>query len=188
MSYFPAFLNLEDKRVLLVGGGEIAHTKLVHLLDFTSEISIIAQELSEKTKALAKERNLSVMQRAYSRGDITNFDIVIVAVDDISLQVKIFEESKQYNCLCSCVDSSKQSDFIFGSYIKKDDLTIAVSTSGASPALAKEIKKYLLNLIPDDIGAFLQEMKSLRETLPKGKDRMKMFKKRAEDYIKRWSN
>ncbi len=188
MSYFPAFLNLENRRVLLVGGGEIAYSKLIHLLEFTSEISIIAQDLSDEIIVLAKEKNLSVVQKAYSKGDITNFDIVVVAVDSISLQAEIFEESKRYNCLCSCVDSKEHTDFIFGSYIKKDDLIIAISTSGTSPALAKQLKKYLLDLIPSDIGTFLQEMKMFRETLPKGKERMQMLQKKAEDYINKWSN
>ncbi len=187
MSYFPVFLNLEDKKVLLVGGGEIAYKKLTNLLDFTSNISIIAPTLSQETMKLAKERDIGISQRAYATGDIADFDIVVVAVENIPLQLEIFKESKRYNCLCSCVDSAKHTDFIFASYIKKDDLTIAISTSGASPAVAKELKKYLLELIPSDIGVFLKEMKMLRESLPKGKERMQMLKKRAEDYMKKWS-
>ena len=188
MSYFPAFLNLEDKRVLLIGGGVVACAKLSHLLDFTSNISIISLDLSNEIITLSKDKNLHVMQKAYSKGDIAGFDIVVVAVDNITLQTEIFEESKRYNCLCSCVDSIQQTDFIFGSYIKKDDLTISISTSGASPALAKELKKYLLKLVPSDIGIFLKEMKTLRETLPKGKERMQMLQRRAQDYMKTWSN
>ncbi|MCK4737412.1 MAG: bifunctional precorrin-2 dehydrogenase/sirohydrochlorin ferrochelatase, partial [Sulfurimonas sp.] len=79
-------------------------------------------------------------------------------------------------------------DFIFPSYVKKDDLTVAISTSGASPAMAKHLRIYLQNLIPSGISEFLVEMKNLRKTLPKGKERMKMLDKKAEDYIKTWSN
>ncbi len=81
------------------------------------------------------------------------------------------------------MDSVDYCDFIFPSYIKKDDLTIAISTSGASPALAKHLRIYLSKLIPSSISAFLNEMKKLRKTLPKGKERMKMLDKKAKRYF-----
>lgn len=188
MSYFPAFLKLDNKKILIVGGGYIAYEKLEHLLDFTSDISIIALELSDDMKKVIEEKSLSFEKRGYERGDIKDFAIVVVAVDDIPLQAQIFAESKNYNCLCNSVDSVDYCDFIFPSYLKKGDLTIAVSTSGASPAVAKHLRKYLQELIPSSIGEFLQEMKELRKTLPKGKERMKMLDKKAQDYIKTWSN
>jgi len=188
MAYFPAFLKLENKKILIVGGGYIAYEKLDHLLDFTQDISIIALDLSEDMTKTIKERNLHFEKRGYKTGDIKDFAVVIVAVDDIPLQAEIFAESKQYNCLCNSVDSVDYCDFIFPSYIKKDDLTIAVSTSGASPAVAKHLRMYLQNLIPESIGAFLQEMKELRKTLPKGKKRMKMLDEKAKKYIQNWSN
>lgn len=188
MSYFPAFLKLDDKKILIVGGGHIAYEKLEHLLDFTSDISVIALELSQEMQSTIDERGLHFEKRGYKKGDIKDFAVVIVAVDDIPLQAEIFEESKLYNCLCNSVDSVDYCDFIFPSYIKKDDLTIAVSTSGASPAVAKHLRKFIQELIPSNIGEFLQEMKSLRKTLPKGKERMKMLDKKAQDYINTWSS
>ena len=187
MAYFPAFLKLDNKKILIVGGGYIAYEKLDHLLDFTSDISVIALELSDDMSRGIKENNLKFEQRAYEKGDIKEYAVVIVAVDDIPLQAEIFAESKQYNCLCNSVDSVEYCDFIFPSYIKKDDLTIAVSTSGSSPAMAKHLRIYLQNLIPDSIGEFLKEMKDLRRTLPKGKERMKMLDEKAKNYIKNWS-
>ncbi|MDA3907945.1 MAG: bifunctional precorrin-2 dehydrogenase/sirohydrochlorin ferrochelatase [Sulfurimonas sp.] len=188
MAYFPAFIKLDNKKILIIGGGYIAYEKLNHLLDFTKDISVIALEICEDMAKGIKDNNLALEKRAYKIGDIKDFSVIIVAVDDISLQAEIFAESKQYNCLCNSVDSVDYCDFIFGSYVKKDDLTIAISTSGASPAMAKHLKIYLQNLIPAGISEFLKEMKDLRRTLPKGKERMKMLDKKAQDYIKSWSN
>ncbi len=187
MSYFPAFIKLDYKKILIVGGGYIAYEKLDHLLDFTHDIYIIALELSDEMLSRIKKENLGFEKRAYKDGDIKNFSVVIVAIDDIPLQAEIFKESKNYNCLCNAVDSVEYCDFIFPSYIKKDDLTIAVSTSGSSPAMAKHLRIYLQQLIPDGIGKFLEEMKSLRKSLPKGKERMKMLDEKAKKYIKSWS-
>ena len=186
MSYFPAFVKLDNKKILIVGGGYIAQEKLEHLLDFTSDISLISLEFSEDMLRIIKEHKLNHETRAYKKGDIADFAVVIVAVDDIPLQGEIFAESKNYNCLCNSVDSVDYCDFIFPSYVKKDDLTIAISTSGASPAMAKHLRIYLQNLIPSGISEFLKEMKELRKTLPKGKERMKMLDKKAADYIASW--
>jgi len=187
MSYFPAFIKLDNKKILIVGGGYIAYEKLDHLLDFTKDISVIALELSDEMSSRIKKENLKYEKRAYEVGDIKDAAVVIVAVDDIPLQAEIFKESKEYNCLCNSVDSVDYCDFIFPSYIKKDDLTIAISTSGASPAMAKHLKLYLKDLIPDSISEFLKEMKGLRKTIPKGKERMKMLDEKAQNYIKSWS-
>ena len=187
MAYFPAFIKLDNKKILIVGGGYIAYEKLEHLLDFTHDISVVASDFSDDMLNMIKENNLHFEKRAYEVGDIKDFAVVIVAVDDIPLQAEIFAESKQYNCLCNSVDSVDYCDFIFPSYVKKDDLTIAISTSGASPAMAKHLRIYLQNLIPDGISEFLKEMKGLRKTLPKGEERMKMLDEKAKNYIQDWT-
>ena len=188
MAYFPAFIKLDNQKILIVGGGNIAYEKLEHLLDFTQDIDIIALEFSQQMMQTIKEKDLYAQQRSYEKGDIKDYAIVIVAVDNIALQGEIFKESKNYNCLCNSVDSVDYCDFIFPSYIKKDDLTIAISTSGASPAMAKHLKLYLKNLIPDSISDFLNEMKVLRKTIPKGKQRMKMLDEKAKNYISSWKD
>ena len=187
MAYFPAFIQLDNKRVLIVGGGNIAYEKLEHLLDFTKDIHVIAKEYSAKMLQRIESEKISYEKRAYKEGDIEDFAVVIVAVDSLGLQAEIFQESKKYNCLCNAVDSVAYCDFIFPSYIKSGDLTIAVSTSGASPAVAKYLRRYLEQIIPKSIIAFLQEMKQLRKSLPKGEERMKMLDEKAKNYIKSWS-
>ena len=94
MSYFPAFIKLDNQKILIVGGGYIAYEKLDHLLDFTHDIEIIALELSTQMQERISKENLKFEKRAYQDGDIAKFSVVIVAVDDIPLQAKIFEEQK----------------------------------------------------------------------------------------------
>ncbi len=184
-SYFPAFIKLQKKRVLLVGGGVIALEKLQKLLDFTEDIQVIAPEISEDMLKFIRLHNLEFIQRKYKEGDLVSFSLVIVAVDDISVQRKIYEESQSHKCLCNAVDSVEYCDFIFPSYIQEGDLTIAISTSGASPAFAKHFKAYIKEKIPQNIALFLQEMKGLRSSLPKGVQRMKMLDKKAREFIQK---
>ncbi len=187
MAYFPVFIQLKDKKILIVGGGNIAQEKLLHLLDFTKSIKLIACEFSDEIMALININNLEFEKRPYIDMDIKEFNIVIVAVDDLIVQEKIFNEAKVLpNCLVNSVDSIDYCDFIFPSYVKKDDLIVAVSTSGASPALAKYIRKFLEKIIPNNINIFLEKMKKYRKTMSKGKERMKFLDEHAKNYIQTW--
>jgi precorrin-2 dehydrogenase/sirohydrochlorin ferrochelatase len=184
MSYFPAFLKLDDKKIAIIGGGNIAFEKLTKLLDFTRDIIIISKEISCDIEELSKKCNLKIRKKLYEAGDIDGFDIVVIAVNDIALQKKIYDEAKSKHILCNAVDSVKYCNFIFPSYIKSGDLTICVSTSGASPAIAKHLRRFIQNLLPKDIDIFLKEMKKLRTSLPKGKGRMNLLDSKVKEYFK----
>ncbi|NQY52418.1 MAG: bifunctional precorrin-2 dehydrogenase/sirohydrochlorin ferrochelatase [Campylobacteraceae bacterium] len=187
MSYFPMMFDLKNKKILIVGAGYIAYEKLEKLLDFTLDICILADNISIKMKVKAEENNIKIINKKYEKNDYLSYDIIIVAVNDIDLQKSIYLETRSSRILCNCVDKADYCDFIFPSYVKKDDLIVSISTSGSSPAFAKEFKKYINNLIPKDISSFLNEMKALRKTIPKGKKRMEYFENKVKEYIKTWN-
>ncbi len=188
MSYFPAFLKFDKKKILIVGGGYIAQEKLEHLLDFTNNITFISKNYSYNIQKIIDENSLVFSTKEYELNDIRGFDIIITAVDNFDLQESIYKESRNYNCLCNCVDLPKYCDFIFPSYVKKGNLTIAVSTSGTSPAMAKYLRIWLKKLIPDSIVDFLEQMKDYRKTMPKGKERMQFLDEKAKKYIENWKD
>lgn len=178
-------MKLDSKNILIIGAGKIAQDKLKHLLDFTKDITILADKISEDMILLAKRYDLELIEKKYEDGDIDRFDIVIVAIDDIQKQKEIYLEAKEKKILCNTVDVIEYCDFIFPSYIKDGDLTISVSTSGASPAAAKYLRRFLENCLPDGISKFLKEMKELRSKLPKGKERMVLLDKKAKEFFQK---
>ena len=186
MSFFPAYFSLKNRKILLIGGGTIALEKLEKLVDFTHNIDIISKEISQDFYNFATQHHLSIKERAYCQGDILTYDIVIVATDTVALHKSIFEESRSTRILVNSVDDTAYCDFIFPSYIKKGDLTISVSTSGTSPAMAKRLRIYLEKLIPSAIAPFLEEMKELRKSMPKGKKRMKFFEQKSDKFMKKY--
>ena len=188
MAYFPAFLKFDEMDILIVGGGNIATEKVEKLLDFTDRLTIISPALSPQMEKYIKKHALTYHDRVYEEGDILAFGVVIIAVDDIPLQAKIYQESRTIRCFCNAVDSVDYCDFIFPSYVKRDHLTVAVSTSGTSPAFAKHFRRYLEKRIPKGVSTFLEQMKALRKTMPKGKERMAFLDKKAEDFINSWEN
>jgi len=186
MSFFPMFMDMHALKVLVVGGGVIATEKLEKLVDFTQEITVIALRIEPQAQTLIATHGLNVHQRAYETGDIEDFDIVIVATDTVDLHRAIYEESRGSRILVNSVDNTEYCDFIFPSYLKRDDLTIAFSTGGASPAFAKQIRRHFENIIPDSVGEFLKKMKALRTTMPKGKERMKYFDTLVSEYFQKY--
>ncbi len=186
MSFFPSYLNLDNKRVLLVGGGAIALEKLEKLIDFTKDITVISKDVSIEFLNIATKYNIPIIKKDYQKGDIDKFDIVIVATNTISLHKEIYKESRSSRVLVNSVDNTAYCDFIFPSYIKKGDLIISVSTSGSSPAMAKRVRIYIEKLIPPNIGDFLKEMKELRQIMPKGKERMKFFEEKTDNFIEKY--
>jgi len=185
LAYFPAFIKLDGRSVLVVGGGNIAGEKLEKLLDFTNEITVVSPQLAETSKRLIEDAGLTYLQRPYESGDLEDFDIVIVAVDNLQLQKEIYEACQSRHTLCNSVDSVEYCDFIFPSYTKKGALTVAFSTSGISPSVAKYLRRSIEKIIPDSIAEFLEEMKDLRSTLPKGKERMKLLDEKARNFIEK---
>jgi len=188
LSYFPALLKIENSKVLVVGGGNIAGDKIEKLLDFTKDITVISPDILDKTKELIDKNRLNFINREYRDGDIEGFSIVVVAVDNISLQQTIFKECQKYNILCNSVDSVEYCNFIFPSYIKRGNLIVAFSTSGLSPSVSKYLRVAIEKLIPDSIETFLDEMKKIRDSLPKGKERMKLLDQKAKEYIDKHFN
>jgi len=186
MSFFPAYLSLENRKILLVGGGFIALEKLEKLVDFTPNIAVISKEVSVAFKMFAQQHQISIEERAYVAGDINGYDIVIVATDTVTLHKSIYEESRSTRILVNSVDDTAYCDFIFPSYVKKGDLTISVSTGGTSPAMAKRLRIYLEKLIPSAIEPFLEEMRGLRRSMPKGKERMQFFEEKSDQFMKRY--
>jgi len=185
MSFFPAYLSLNHKKILLVGGGYIALEKLEKLVNFTKEIRVISRAYSSDFLDFAQEHEITIEKRPYKEGDIADFDVVIVATDTKTLHKAIYEESRSSRILVNSVDDTAYCDFIFPSYIKRGDLTISISTSGASPALAKRMRCYIEKLIPSSIETFLQEMKALRKTMPKGRERMQFFEEKTDIFMEK---
>jgi precorrin-2 dehydrogenase/sirohydrochlorin ferrochelatase len=186
MPYFPIYLNLKDKRVLIVGGGDIALRKLKKVLEFSTSIEVISKDFLEEFKKLADRYNLKLIKREFKYSDLDRFNIVVVATNSIKLQKDIYIKTRDKNILVNSVDSTKYCDFIFPSYIKRGDLLISISTNGIAPTISKLLKEYIEKIIPPNIDIFLKEMKKLRESLPKGESRMRLFRLKSREFIKEY--
>lgn len=165
MGYYPVFLDLDQTRCLVVGGGAIAERKVEALLAAGGEVALISPELTAALHALEAAGRLTVQQRSYQRGDLDTVALVIAATDDPALQRQIAADAKQANILCNIVDQPALCSFIVPAVVQQGDLTIAVSTNGASPALAKKIRQDLAEQFGPEYAVALRLLRRIRERL-----------------------
>ncbi len=173
MPLFPAYIDLSHSSVLVVGGGNVALRKVEKLLNFTRNITIVAPRVVRELELLAREKDLVLKRRKFLKGDLKGKSLVIVAVDDLSLQREIFEMCSKKGILCNSVDSPKYCSFIFPSLIVRGDLVIGINTAGRAPALSKKVRELIEECLPSNVREILEKVAEEREKLPKGKDRQK---------------
>ena len=143
---FPVFLKLENLRVLLVGGGNVALEKLAALLNNTpsAKITIVAPYIKAEIIALvATHPGLTMVQERFRENDLDEKDIVICATDDKELHQLIKSLANKRGLLVNVADTPDLCDFYLGAIVQKGSLKIAISTNGQSPTAAKRIKEVL---------------------------------------------
>lgn len=165
---FPVFLKLETLSVLLVGGGKVALEKLHALIQNApdTKIRIVAEVVDEKITALASHHsNITIVIKSYSNIDLADADLVIAAVNDISLSETIRNDAKRAGLLINVADKPELCDFYLGSVVTKGNLKIAISTNGKSPTIAKRLKETFNEALPNELNDLLDNMEQLRHKL-----------------------
>ncbi len=184
MPFFPAFIDLSSKKVLVVGGGKVAERKVKSLLRFTRNIRIVAPKVSRELERVAEREGLELVRRHFRSSDLRGVDLVIVAVDKISLQERIFRMCERRGILCNSVDSPRLCSFLFPSLIVRGDVTVGISTSGRAPALSRRLRELIEECLPEDLEGILERIAKERERLPKGRGRQDYMKRLVGELLK----
>ena len=142
-AYYPVFLSISGRKCVVVGGGQVALRKVRGLLEHGADVGVISPHLCPELVRLAESGEIRVFNREYRTGDLADAFVAIVATDDRELNRQVAEEARSKAVLVNVVDDAENSDFIVPSYLRRGEVTIAVSTSGRSPALARKIRTRL---------------------------------------------
>lgn len=143
MSYYPIMLDIEGKRCVVIGGGQVALRKVETLLQHGAVVEIISPELCPELEELASNGRVKATLRPYRVGDLQGAAVVIAAADDGETNKSVSREALESGALVNVVDVPELSSFIVPSTLRRGDLTVAVSTGGKSPALARRIRTQL---------------------------------------------
>ena len=162
MDLFPIFLKLTGRPCLVIGAGNLAESKIESLRAAHGKVTVIAPEASPKILDLAASGEIEFHQRPYAAGDVANYFLVVTATNVPAVNRAVYLEATAANIICNAVDDPPYCDFYFPSVVRRGDLQIAISTAGASPALAQRLRKEINAQLPLDTGDWLTDLGNLR--------------------------
>ena len=167
---YPVSLDLRDKPVLLVGGGEVAFRKARGLPRAGCRLTVVSREFSPTFQAWLEEQHVHVEQRAYRNGEAAAYFLVISATDDSGVNQRVFEDADQAGRLINVVDQPERCNVYIPSRIEHGNLQVAISTAGTCPAFARWLRQELEAAIPERYGLLLDRIAAIRvrtkENLP----------------------
>ena len=187
MSLLPIFMNLEDRRVLLVGAGNVALEKIGTLLKTGLRLRVVAPRVLPEVREMSLEGKLELIERAFEPADLDGSFLVITATDSAEVNHAVYREAVGRNIPCNSVDDIPNCDFFFGSVVSRGDLQIAISTAGESPAVAQRLRREIDEQLPQDLGEWLARLGELRrevlEQHPRGEERRLLLHELAQRQI-----
>jgi precorrin-2 dehydrogenase/sirohydrochlorin ferrochelatase len=162
MDLFPIFLKLTARPCLVIGGGHLAESKIQSLRAANGKITVIAPAVSPRIAEMAASGEIEWRQREYAPGDVQDYFLVVTATNVSAVNRAVFLEAQANGIICNAVDNPPFCDFYFPSVVRRGDLQIAISTAGASPALAQRLRKEINAQLPLDTGDWLTDLGNLR--------------------------
>lgn len=186
---FPVFLKLEVLDTLVVGGGNVGLEKLNALLKSSprARITVVASTIKEEIKEIAANvKTIRLIERNFRLRDLHSKDLVVLATDDQDLHKRIKSLARKRRLLVNVADTPDLCDFYLGSVVTKGNLKIGISTNGKSPTIARRIREYLEDALPDDTDTLLKNMELIRQRL-KGDfaDKVKVLSDLTSSWLKR---
>lgn len=166
MLYYPINLNLQGRKIVVIGGGSVALRKVKGLLEGGGKVRLIDPKPLRAIVQLAHAGRISLTRRRYRRGDLSGAFVVVAATDDEAVNRQVHEEAGQKKILLNVVDRPELCSFIFPARLRRGDLLITVSTGGASPALAKKVRQDLERMVGPEYALLVKLMARLRHRFP----------------------
>jgi precorrin-2 dehydrogenase/sirohydrochlorin ferrochelatase len=165
MKYYPMFLRVAGRRCLVVGGGTVAERKVTALVEAAAHVTVISPVTTPTIQALTARQAITHHARQYARGDVCGFFLAFGATDDEQAQQQLARDARAAGVLLNVADRPELCDFIVPAVAEQGDLVIAASTGGASPALAKRVRRDLQESFGPEYAEVLQLLQRLRERL-----------------------
>jgi siroheme synthase-like protein len=177
--FYIACLRLTNRRCVVVGGGDIGLEKVEGLLACDGRVVLIAPEAVPELEALAAEGSIEWIRRDYETGDLEATFIAIAATSDTDVNIRVYNDAEARAMLVNVVDVPPLCNFILPAIVRTGPLAIAISTAGASPALAKRIKAQIAEVYGEPyarLAVLLNEVRGwAKSTLPTYQDRKTFF-------------
>ena len=167
MESFPVFINLKEKPVTVIGGGEIALRKVKLLVKAEPKITVISRVVCKDLKELLKKYNHKVIIKSFQEADLKTPILIIAATNSATINKRISTYAQQKNILINVVDQPKLCTFTMGSIVERDSLVISISSGGKAPVLVRNIREKIETLIPQSYAELVNFSGNLRSIVKK---------------------
>lgn len=165
MAYYPIFVELQDIPCVVVGGGREAQRKVEGLLGAGAKVTVVSPKLTQALRKMLADGEIEHISRDYQEGDIDPFHIVMVATDDGAVNGEVSAEGRRKRIWVNAADDIPNCDFILPAVIRRGAITLAASTGGASPALARRLREELEAYLTEEMPALADLLKEVRGDL-----------------------
>ncbi|WP_372745142.1 bifunctional precorrin-2 dehydrogenase/sirohydrochlorin ferrochelatase [Lutibacter sp.] len=164
---YPIFLKVTQLEVLIVGGGNVGLEKLTFLLKSSpnAKVTIVSLTFLPALIDLAKKHQVKLVESAYNNSFLQGKHMVIATTDKIDVNIQVYKDCKAQSILVNVADNPPYCDFYMGGIVTKGNIKIAISTNGKSPTLAKRLRQFFEEVIPDNIDELAENLNSFRQTI-----------------------
>jgi siroheme synthase-like protein len=163
--YYPVFFDLSGRSVLVIGGGRLALEKVNGLLPTEARITVVAPVLNEELESLSAAGQIEHIARAYRSGDMKGRALIMAADDDPTGNAALHEDARAIGVPLNAADDPSNCDFILPAVIRKPPLTLAISTGGGSPAIARRVREELTGYLDAETSTLADLVAELRAEL-----------------------
>lgn len=153
MAYYPIYMEMAGRKVVLVGGGNVAREKITRLVEAGADVTVVAPELIRSVAAFVEEGRVRWLEREFVAGDTAGAYVVMVATDNGAVNRQVADEARANGALVNAADDASNSDFILPAVVRKGRLTLAASTGGSSPAMARYLRRHMPGWLTDELVA-----------------------------------
>ena len=177
--YYPVYLDIEERNVLIIGGGNVCARKAETMMKYGAHVTIVSPEFTDEIEGWATQGVLELRRKPYEEPDLHGASIVIASTDDPCINARIARDCRRRKIPVNVVDVTHLCEFIVPAIVESGSIQIAVSTGGKSPALARTLKEDLQKFVGPEYDEVNQVLGSLRsaakKTLPTDIDRKRFF-------------
>ena len=188
MAYYPVFLELKGRPCLVVGGGEVAYQKAKTLVACGARVRVVSPELGKGLQRLLRQKKIAWRRGLFKACDLDRANLVVAATDDQRVNERVSGLARRSGLLANVVDQPKLCSFVFPSVVRRGKLVLAISTGGASPALAKWIRKDLQSRYGAEFGRLLEGIARARgkvqRKVPDARRRKQLFERALRAYFR----
>jgi siroheme synthase-like protein len=168
MALYPIFVELKGRRIIVIGGGNVGAEKVRGLLAAEADITVVSPELIDELREHAAAGRIRHVERAYQESDLDGgYEFIMVATDDGAINAQVAAAGKKRGIWVNAADDPKNCDFILPAVIRKGKITLAASTSAASPALARRLREELDAYLTEDMPALADLLAEVRQEVRK---------------------